>query len=81
MHLLVKEKYSIIQLLLNHNYPLGLHGKLTGAGGGGFAFVLIPTDFGESTVTSVREKLSEEGFTVLRTKVGGGGVTVSMMKQ
>jgi len=59
----------------------GLHGKLTGAGGGGFAFVLIPTDFGESTVTSVREKLSEEGFTVLRTKVGGGGVTVSMMKQ
>ena len=54
----------------------GLHGKLTGAGGGGFAFALVPSSLAESTVEKVRESLQTEGFTVLRTKVGGKGVEV-----
>ena len=54
----------------------GLHGKLTGAGGGGFAFALVPSSMAESTVEKVRESLQTEGFTVLRTKVGGKGAEV-----
>ena len=56
----------------------GLHGKLTGAGGGGFAFALIPSSIAESTLEKVRESLQTEGFTVLRTKVGGKGVEVAL---
>ena len=33
---------------------------------------------GESTVEKVRERLEGEGFTVVRTKVGGRGVEVSL---
>ena len=58
--------------------PLSLHGKLTGAGGGGFAFALVPANMGESTVEKVRESLQTEGFTVVRTKVGGKGVEVTL---
>ena len=56
----------------------GLHGKLTGAGGGGFAFALLPTSLGEATVEKVRGSLETSGFTVLRTKVGGKGVEVNL---
>ena len=56
----------------------GLHGKLTGAGGGGFAFALVPSSMGESAVEKVRDSLESGGFTVLRTKVGGRGVEVTL---
>ena len=65
---------SVTQILLYS----GLHGKLTGAGGGGFAFALLPTSLGEATVEKVRESLETGGFTVLRTKVGGKGVEVNL---
>ena len=59
---------------------LGLHGKLTGAGGGGFAFSLVPPTMTEESVDRVREALEGAGYTVLRTQVGGGGVRVRLMK-
>ena len=62
----------------NPSLSPGLHGKLTGAGGGGFAFALIPSSLAESRVEKVREALQTEGFTVLRTKVGGKGVEVAL---
>ena len=51
---------------------------MTGAGGGGFAFALVPANMGESTVEKVGESLETEGFTVVRTKVGGKGVEVTL---
>ena len=67
---------------LNNNIQVlfspGLHGKLTGAGGGGFAFALVPSSLAESTVEKVRESLETDGFTVLRTQVGGKGVEVTL---
>ena len=58
----------------------GLHGKLTGAGGGGFAFSLVPPTMTEEALDRVREALEEAGYTVLRTQVGGGGVRVRLMQ-
>ena len=53
---------------------------MTGAGGGGFAFSLVPPTMTEESVDRVREALEGAGYTVLRTQVGGGGVRVRLMK-
>ena len=52
----------------------GLHGKLTGAGGGGFMFSLVPPSMSEESLARARQQLEAAGFTVLHTQVGGGGV-------
>ena len=73
----------------------GLHGKLTGAGGGGFAFAPIPAATPETKVNiftlskkyfykvvqvaEVTGKLEEAGFSVVRTRVGAGGVAVKLL--
>lgn len=54
----------------------GLHSKLTGAGGGGNAFTLIPPDIDESTITDVVLDLKSSGFSVEKLTVGGPGLTV-----
>ena len=38
----------------------------------------MPSTMGENTLEKARERLEAEGFTVVRTKVGGGGVEVSL---
>ena len=53
---------------------------MTGAGGGGFAFSLVPPSMTEEAVTRVREALEGAGYTVLRTEVGGGGVLFILMR-
>ena len=74
----------------------GLHGKLTGAGGGGFAFAPIPAATPKTKVNiftlsnkyfykvyvevaEVTGKLEEAGFSVVRTRVGAGGVAVKLL--
>ncbi|XP_055861558.1 mevalonate kinase-like [Biomphalaria glabrata] len=53
----------------------GLHSKLTGAGGGGCAYVLIPSDTSEELLSSLKEELNALGFDVWsKTTVGGLGV-------
>ncbi|XP_045539357.1 mevalonate kinase [Papilio machaon] len=54
----------------------GLACKLTGAGGGGNAIVLVPPHTQEITVTSLKTKLLSSGYKVTDTIVGGPGVTV-----
>jgi mevalonate kinase len=51
----------------------GLAAKLTGAGGGGCAFVLIPSTTVEATMDAVRKELGEDGFDVFETTVGSAG--------
>lgn len=54
----------------------GLHGKLTGAGGGGYAIAIIPPTFDEKLKDAVKKKLQEEGFGVIATDIGGPGVAI-----
>lgn len=63
---------EIIEILSGY----GLHGKLTGAGGGGYAISLVPPSFDESLLENVQKVLRLKGFEVKNVIVGGSGVTV-----
>ncbi|XP_059054838.1 uncharacterized protein LOC131848895 [Achroia grisella] len=52
--------------------------KLTGAGGGGYAMVLIPPSTPRSIVDSLAGQLLEHGFRVTETRLGGPGITLEM---
>ena len=55
----------------------GLAAKLTGAGGGGFALVLIPpTPTAEASVVGMKATLEAKGYTCRDTLMGVEGVTV-----
>lgn len=61
-----------------HTVPqFGLHGKLTGAGGGGFAFALIPPHIPDKSVGLARQTLESAGYTCCTAEVGGAGVSIS----
>ncbi|XP_071538315.1 mevalonate kinase-like isoform X2 [Panulirus ornatus] len=53
----------------------GLHAKLTGAGGGGFAFVVLGCTTPKATVTACRKELEGAGYQVWQTSVGAPGLT------
>ncbi|PSN50908.1 Mevalonate kinase [Blattella germanica] len=56
----------------------GLHAKLTGAGGGGYAFILFPSRASEhKKLQQVKEELQRKGFICTETELGGVGITVS----
>jgi len=56
----------------------GLHAKLTGAGGGGYAFVLLPACSSQQTkVQQMKEQLQRKGFVCIETELGSAGLTVS----
>jgi len=52
----------------------GLHGKLTGAGGGGVAFVLVRPDIPVDVLESAKATLKERGSQCWDVTIGGGGV-------
>lgn len=55
-----------------------LAAKLTGAGGGGYAFILLPptADYRNELIENISESLIKLGFSVMRTSLGGGGVKI-----
>ena len=55
----------------------GLCGKLTGAGGGGFAFILLRPCVNENIILEVKEKLSQQGFTCYEADLGVHGVRIN----
>ncbi|KPI99015.1 Mevalonate kinase [Papilio xuthus] len=59
----------------------GLACKLTGAGGGGNAIVLVPPHTQETTVTSLKTTLVSRGYKVADTIVGGPGVIINYKTQ
>jgi len=71
--------HPALQRVIDICAAFGLHGKLTGAGGGGFAFAPIPAATPEIKVAEVTGKLEEAGFSVVRTRVGAGGVAVKLL--
>lgn len=56
------------------NYALAA--KLTGAGGGGHAYILLLPDTQPETISSISRKLIADGFFVTLTMLGGTGVQV-----
>eukprot|EP00095_Tigriopus_kingsejongensis_P005835 snap_masked-scaffold425_size175135-processed-gene-0.34 protein:Tk05835 transcript:snap_masked-scaffold425_size175135-processed-gene-0.34-mRNA-1 annotation:"mevalonate kinase isoform x1" len=57
----------------------GLHAKLTGAGGGGFAFVLIPPHVNEKNVLLARDQFEERGYGCYETQMGVPGVSIEWL--
>jgi mevalonate kinase len=52
----------------------GLHSKLTGAGGGGCGFTLLPPDLPAATLAALVAELTAAGFECFETSAGGPGV-------
>jgi len=54
-----------------------IHAKLTGAGGGGFAYALITPWHSNAQINQVKMDLESEGFICWETKLAGDGVKYS----
>ena len=54
----------------------GLHGKLTGAGGGGFAFVLLSPTASQKSIQAAKDQLTDKGYKCWETDLGVSGVQV-----
>lgn len=65
---------DVINILASRN----LHGKITGAGGGGYIISLIPPIFEFNDLDAICAELSSKGYQPLVTKLGGPGVTVDI---
>lgn len=63
---------EVCKIVQNH----GLFAKLTGAGGGGFAYVLLPPYVQEKDIDVAKEKLAKRGFVCCETRLGVQGVQV-----
>ena len=58
----------------------GLNAKLTGAGGGGYAFVILPTNLSSSVKQEIKTELEEMDCTVCETTLGAsGGVQINVI--
>jgi len=55
-----------------HSYA----GKLTGAGGGGYAYILLPPNTEDESIKFFSQQLEEKGFHVTTTSLGGSGVKI-----
>ncbi|XP_046611362.1 mevalonate kinase [Neodiprion virginianus] len=53
-----------------------LRAKLTGAGGGGYAYVLLPPDTNDDTITEISNAFVERGYGIELTNLGGPGVMI-----
>lgn len=53
-----------------------LAAKLTGAGGGGYAFILLPPTTKPETIEKISTTLMSCDFSVIRTSLGCNGVEV-----
>lgn len=68
--------HPVLQQVLSALKSFGLTGKLTGAGGGGFAFALVPPGFPAKTIADATQSLEDLGFDVSMTRIGGPGYSV-----
>lgn len=87
LHKLAKENHELLKNLgVSHSkleeivgilkeFQLG--GKLTGAGGGGYALTLLPPSFPDVQIQKVVDRLNGSGFHAVLTDLGGPGVTLS----
>jgi len=69
-----------LQDVCNTVSQFGMHGKLTGAGGGGFAFALVPPSVSEKSLALAKQTLESAGYTCCTAEVGGTGVSVDLQE-
>lgn len=70
--------HPALEAIRAHAHARGLPCKLTGAGGGGYAMILIPPSTPRAVVDSLSGQLLENGFRVKETRLGGAGVAIEM---
>jgi len=58
----------------------GLHAKLTGAGGGGFAYALLNPAVPDKSVALAKDQLELKGFTCCEANIGGKGFNIQLQK-
>lgn len=51
-------------------------GKLTGAGGGGYAYILLPPNTEDEYIKLFSQQLEEKNFHVTNTSLGASGVKI-----
>lgn len=54
----------------------GLSAKLTGAGGGGFALIVLPPSIDENTLKNLKERLVKKHYDCYETSLGVDGVRI-----
>jgi len=70
--------HPALQDVCNTVSQFGMRGKLTGAGGGGFAFALVPPSIPEKSLNLAKQTLESAGYTCCTAEIGGNGVSVSI---
>lgn len=68
--------HPALETICKEAQSFGFGAKLTGAGGGGYAYIVIPPKTLENDVEALKKKLIEHGFKVLITSIGGPGVQI-----
>ncbi|XP_011497951.1 PREDICTED: mevalonate kinase [Ceratosolen solmsi marchali] len=68
--------HSSLDLICMTANNYGFSAKLTGAGGGGFAYILIPPNASDVNVQDLSSELIKNGFSVIKTNLGGSGVEI-----
>ncbi|XP_023326671.1 mevalonate kinase [Eurytemora carolleeae] len=59
---------------------LGIVGKLTGAGGGGFALAVLPPSISGKTVLVAKDLLETKGYTCYQADIGVNGYVIEVVK-
>ncbi|KAG1680279.1 Mevalonate kinase [Nymphon striatum] len=67
---------DICRICNHHN----LSGKLTGAGGGGCAYVLLPPDIQNEKLDRVKNELESKGYNCILSSVGGKGISLDLFE-
>ncbi len=70
--------HPTLEDILNIAKEHGLFGKLTGAGGGGFAYILLPPGVTEKVIEEVKEKLHKKSFMCYAAELGVSGVHIQI---
>ena len=68
-HVLLEKIYDV-------SAQYGLHSKLTGAGGGGYAYTLVPPGFSPEQLAAYWEEIQNEGCSVSDVIIGGPGLVI-----
>ena len=58
-----------------------LHSKLTGAGGGGFAFALVTPHHHEQQIQKTKEELVNNGFECWEAQIGCTGLDLEVCRE
>ena len=68
--------HSTISSIVAMCHKYGFHAKLTGAGGGGCVFAIIPPEHSVDQLEGLMEELANNSFKVWATVLGAKGVEI-----